>query len=99
MLLFFHEDGNMEFGKLRQRHSQDTDPNVTCFGWRPIRHGRHERFLSVLVPHTAEQDPADVAARIQTQRTSSGDFNARIAGTVVKIQADGGWSVSRKESR
>ena len=85
----------MKFGTVRQTNSQDTDPNLTCFGWRPIRQGKTERFVSVLVPHTDQVDPRALAASIETQINDAGDSNIRIGGTQIGIKADGKWSVLR----
>jgi hypothetical protein len=97
LLLCFHQDGAMKIGKVRQRHSQDTDPNLSCFGWRPVRPGKAERFLSVLVPHLSEEEPRQLAAAIETRVSESGDCTARIEGTKISIKADGTWAVLRGE--
>jgi hypothetical protein len=89
----------MKFGKLRQQHSQDTDPNITCFGWRPIRHGKIERFLSVLVPHPQEENPRALAAAIETRVTELGDCSARIKETHISIKSDGAWTVLQEEKK
>lgn len=96
LLLHLHQDEAMKFGTVRQRHSQDTDPNLTCFGWRPIQQGKTERFLSVLVPHRDGESPADLTAVIKTQVTGSGDFSARIKGLHISIKGDSTWAVLRE---
>ncbi|MDG2385647.1 MAG: hypothetical protein P8N76_28515 [Pirellulaceae bacterium] len=98
LLLYIHQDGVMNFGKVRQRHSQDSDPNITCFGWRPIQHGETERFLSVLVPHTQDENSRSLAATIKTQVTKSGNSTAQIDGTSISIDASGVWNVLRQEN-
>ena len=67
MLLFFHDDGVIQYGSLKQTHSQDTDPNVTVFAFRPVKAGNVERFLSVLVPYGSECPGAEVAAKVQAR--------------------------------
>ena len=99
VLLHVHQVGSTHFGRIRQRNSQDTDPNTTCFAWRPIQHGRPERFLSVLVPHVEKVHPPLLTKAIQTQVTKSGDSSVRLNGTSVRIPADGNWSVSREKNR
>ena len=94
VLLFFHDDGVLEFGSLKQAQSQDTDPNVTVFALRPVKAGNPERFLSVLVPHGSDSPAAEVAAKVQTSITDQGVFNATIAGVKIRI-GDGKWSVGR----
>ncbi len=97
LLLCIHQDGAMKFGKVRQQHSQDTNPNITCFGWRPIQHEKTERLLSVLVPHTQREKPRSLAAALETRVTESGDCTARINGTNITIKASGTWAVLREE--
>ncbi len=99
LLLYFHRDGAMKFGKVRQRHSQDTDPNFTCFGWRPVRSGKAERFLSVLVPHLSAEDPRQLAAAIETRVSESGDCTVCVKGTKISIKVDGTWAVLRGERK
>ena len=94
VLLFFHDDGVLEYGSLKQTHSQDTDPNVTVFAFRPIKAGKRERFLSVLVPHGSGSPATEVAAKVRTSITDQGVFTATISGVKVRI-ADGEWSVGR----
>ena len=94
VLLFFHDDGALQFGSLKQAQSQDTDPNITVFAFRPVKAGNRERFLSLLVPHGPDSPAAGVAAKVQTSITGAGVFNATIAGVKVRI-ADGQWSVGR----
>ena len=95
VLLVIHGDTEMQFASVRQTHSQDTDPNVTCFGWRPITSGTTQRFLSVLVPYSPEQTAGEVLSSVETDVTESGLSTARIGSVTVKIGADGAWSVSR----
>jgi len=94
VLLFFHDDGVLQYGSLRQAQSQDTDPNVTVFAFRPVKARNHERFLSVLVPHGSDSLAAEVAAKVQTSITNQGVFTATISGAKVRI-GDGRWSVGR----
>ena len=94
VLLFFHDDGLLEYGSLKQTQSQDTDPNVTVFAFRPVKAGKRERFLSVLVPHGPDSPAAGVAAKVQTSITKEGVFKATISGVKVRI-GEGKWSVGR----
>ncbi len=94
VLLFFHDDGVLQYGSLKQAHSQDIDPNVTVFAFRPVKAGNVERFLSVLVPYGSDRPGAEVAAKVQTSITKEGVFTATIAGAMIRI-VDGKWSVGR----
>ncbi|MEM7233553.1 MAG: hypothetical protein AAF517_15355 [Planctomycetota bacterium] len=95
VLLYYHQSGTLKFGQLRQRNSQDADPNVTCFASRPIEAGREERFLSVLVPHAASVGGGEVAKTVRTRLSESGDADVRIGDIRVSIENDGSWSVKR----
>lgn len=98
ILLLVHNDGNLEFGTIRQRNSQDTDPNLTCFASRPIKAGKTERFLSVLMPYAKSPGTARTPiVPITTRVSDAGSCNVRIHGAVIRIQADGSWSVEREE--
>lgn len=99
VLLHIHQDAAIKFGKVRQRNSQDTDPNITCFGWRPIQSGNKAHFLSVLVPHTHEENPRALAETIKTHVTESGEWTAHITRTNISIEPDGTWTVSRGEKK
>jgi hypothetical protein len=94
ILLFFHDDGVLEYGSLKQAQSQDTDPNITVFAFRPIKAGKRERFLSVLVPHGSDSPATEVAAKVRTSITDQGVFTSTISGIKVRI-GDGKWSVGR----
>ncbi len=99
VLLYLHQDGNMKFGSVAQRHSQDTDPNITCFGWRSIKPGTPERFLSVIIPHTDTEDANTLAATIETAITEGDGYQTRIEGTTINISIEGRWSVTRAEAK
>jgi hypothetical protein len=94
VVLLFHDDGVLQYGSLKQTHSQDTDPNVTVFAFRPVKAGNPERFLSVLIPHGSDSPAAGVAAKVQSSITKEGVFTATIAGVRIRI-GDGKWSVER----
>ena len=93
VLAYIHDDDELTFGTLQQRHSQDTDANVTAFAYRQVRSGRPERFLSVFIPHEAKDVAAELAAAVETSVTGSGHYVAKIRKTTVTIKPDGKWSV------
>jgi hypothetical protein len=87
----------MQFGTVRQRHSQDADPNITYFGWRPIHQGKTERFLRI--PRTQRGSPHSLAGRVETQVTKAGDSGVLINGVNIMINADSTWRVQRDEQK
>ena len=93
--LHIHQDGNTNFGSIRQRHSQDTDANRTCFAWRPVQSGQTGRFLSILVPYPEDRTTSSLASSTETSLSPSGHWQANIKGTAVTIGPDGTWDVSR----
>ena len=95
LVLYIHNDGVLKYGSLHQSHSQDSDPNVTTFGYRPVTGGQTARFLSVFVPYETHERHREVISRLKTVITESGSFVALIDKTTVRIQRHGGWSVSR----
>jgi len=95
VLLLFHDDGVLQYGSLRQVQSQDTDPNVTVFAFRPVEAGRTERFLSVLVPHGSDASAGQVASQVETSITDPGVFTVTLANQVSVRIEKGKWSVGR----
>ena len=95
VVLHLHDDGKMNFGSLKQTHSQDGLPNMTTFGYRPVRSGKTERFLSVFVPHPVSKDPEAIAKTIRTSIIDTGTYAAVIGETRISIHSDGKWSVRR----
>ena len=85
VLAYFHDDGKLAFGSLKQTHSQDTDPNVTTYAYRAIQSGKTERFLTVFVPHTSQEPAQPIASSIQTSISDSGTYAATIGKTTVTI--------------
>ena len=58
--------------------------------------GKPEVSLSVLMPFDDGTDPAEMADQIRTQ-SGAGDVEASIGDALtVKIAADGGWAVERR---
>ncbi|MGI9243148.1 MAG: hypothetical protein ACR2RV_20290, partial [Verrucomicrobiales bacterium] len=97
VLLYIHQDSATEFGRIRQRYSQDTDPNITCFASRQIQHGQSERFLSALVPYPEGEPAQSLSESIDTQISEIGTSRARIKKTTITLMADGTWAVVREE--
>jgi hypothetical protein len=97
VLLRIHQDGPLKFGRVRQRHSQDSDPNITCFAWRPITRGKEARFLSVFLPYLSGENPSALSAAIKTEVTPSGEWIAQLRGIKIRIEKDGQWSVVRAD--
>ena len=95
VLLYFHDGGTLQFGSLQQPHSQDVDPNLTTFAYRPIVGGRVTRFLSLFVPHPSGTNASELAVQIQTRISAEGEFVASIGQLTMTIQQDGNWSVAR----
>lgn len=96
VIAFVHDDGVSEYGTVRQSNSQDTGANITVFGYRPIKSGRTERFLSVFLPYSAAKAPKDVAGEINTKIGLRGTFVTDVAGVKVRMWRDGRWSVVRR---
>ena len=96
VLLFIHNDGQLKYGETRQTHSQDMDANITAFGFRPIRAGRTERFLSVLVPFSQPVTALPLASRIQTTIDKQGVSIADIQGTRISLGTLKNWTVTRQ---
>ena len=95
ILLYFHPDEQLQYGSIIQSTSQDLGgSNTATYACRPIRAGRPERFLSVLVPHAATISGREQASAIKTEISESGEFVVISDAIDVRIGADS-WSVSR----
>ncbi len=97
VVLHLHDDGNMNFGSVKQTHTQDGLPNITTFGYRSVSSGKTERFLSVFAPHADVENPATIAKTIKTAIVGTGTFSANIGDIQILIHSDGTWSVKRSE--
>jgi hypothetical protein len=91
--LTLHHDKDLRFGTLKLSVSQDLDPNVTTYAYRPIRAGRTSRFLSVFVPYPADGNPLKPV----TSLTDEGVSSAILGPTAVQITKNGNWSVTRTQ--
>ena len=97
VVLHLHDDGNMDFGSIKQTHTQDGLPNITTFGYRSVSSGNTEQFLSVFAPHTADEIPEAIAKTIRTSILDTGTFSAEISNVQILINSDGMWSVTRSK--
>ena len=95
LVLYFHPGKAQHYGTLKQSHSQDVDPHVNHYTWRPVAAGEPAYFLSVLVPHSAENPASTVVARMKTVVDGNGNVVATIGSTTVEIGGTRSWSVGR----
>ena len=95
VVLYYHPVSAQRYGVLKQSHSQDVDPHFNHYSWRTVVAGEAAYFLSVLVPHAAEQAAASVVARMETVVDDRGNVVASIGSTTVEIGGSRSWSVVR----
>ena len=95
LLLYFHDDGTLDYGTVQQRNSQDTDANVTTFASRPIQGGKQTHFLSVFVPHDGSVAAEQLVERIQSTISETGEATVRYQDLELFIGTDGEWRVTR----
>ena len=99
VLLYFHPGDGLHFGFARHKASADISRSINLqntFARATVRAGVPQVWLSVLVPHTADAQPEEVAGTITT-RLSSDEGNAEVTiGQVrVTLSAHGAWEVHR----
>ncbi len=93
ILLQISSDQLLKYGSVRQKHSQDTQPNLTVFGNRAVKAGRTERFLSIFVPWFDQRPEQEIAATVVSHVTSTGTFTATVGRTTVRLTKDD-WTVT-----
>ena len=95
IVLKCHDDGQSKFGSLTQRSSQDIrSRTATTYGWRPIKAGQIERFLSVFVPYGGSDNAESIANSIRTAIPADSKFVVNIDKARIAIGSEG-WSVAR----
>jgi hypothetical protein len=90
-----HDHRDMVYGTINQRCSQDLDLNTTAYAYRPIKAGRTERFLSVLVPHILETPAGAVVRGVTTSVSKKGKYIATVGDVRIELNQKGNWSVTR----
>jgi len=98
LLVYIHPDKGHTYGQIQQGSSPDFSREIrrNCsFVKARVQAGRPKVFLSVLVPHEAEEEPKDVVKRIRTRVSKDGEAAATIGNVQVTIGADGEWHVTR----
>ena len=93
ILLVHHREDNLVVGSTKLTTSQDLDPNVTTYAYKPVEGGVTTRFLSVFVPHLHESR----RPRIEPTITPRGVSRAQIGPTSIEIGTDGNWKVLRRQ--
>ena len=93
MRLTMHDDKTLQFGSIGQTASQDLEPNVTTYAYRPVVAGQTTHFLSIFVPYLLGQSPPGPVTSVSEE----GNGSATVGHTTVRINEEGTWSVTRKE--
>ena len=94
VVVYIHDHKQLVYGTINQNCSQDLDVNTTSYAYRPIKAGKTERFLSVLLPHRLSTPAGAVVRGVRTV-ISKGKFSASIGGVKVELGKKGNWSVTR----
>lgn len=94
--LYIHDHQEMVFGTINQSCSQDLDLNTTTYAYRPIKAGRTERFLSLLIPHNLSTSADSIVGGVKSWiRNKKGKYGVSIGGVMVEMYGKDNWSVSR----
>ncbi|MBQ97412.1 MAG: hypothetical protein CMP30_05360, partial [Roseibacillus sp.] len=89
--LTLHPSKDLKFGQIRQNASQDLDPNITSYAYRPVTPGNPNHFLSVFTPYPAGTLPPEINTAISEQ----GACSALFTDMRVHITPGGKWRVTR----
>ena len=101
LLVWFAQAPEQSVGVETVRLWSGVEP-FTVFARQKLRAGQAAHFVTVLLPHRAEVDPAALAAGIHLQESwQQGRLEARLpllAGAVdLQIDPDGSWTVRRTQ--
>jgi hypothetical protein len=98
LLVWFAEAPGRTVGVQTVRLWSGVEPS-TVFARQRLKAGQLARFVTVLVPHRPEVDPAGLAAGVRMVQSDPGrlDLNLPLPGGVVDLQvnADGTWQARR----
>lgn len=92
--LVHHQQKKLVVGSSRLPTSQDLDPNMTTYAYKPVHGGETARFLSVFVPHH-EKSPQPAIGNTITPRGAS---RVEIELTSIEIGPEGSWKVLRRKA-
>lgn len=97
LLVFLHHRSDQSYGQLQHQSAMTQEIRVnSSWACAPVKSGTSKVFLSVLVPHDADQDPDSVRQSIGTGiDAESGKATATIGQIRVEVLPDHSWLVTR----
>ena len=87
-LLIAHPHPKAKYGRVKQRNSQDTSPNVTVYSYRPISATNDEYFLNVFIPYDLPVDTTSIVKKTKTHLDSMGRAEVALGHADIKILID-----------
>lgn len=94
VLLWFHPGPDLRFGQLKQKQSQDVQPNLSTYAYRPITGEKTSHFLSVFIPHAAGVSAQAIANQITSKVGLDGTFSVTAPGVKVFL-SNSTWRTER----
>ena len=91
------EGAELTCDAVRMTHSQDTQPHVTAYSYRPIKSGRWERFVSVFVPYDGNERPETIVEEVAIEAGGEGEIEVNTFGTSIFFRPYESWAVQRSE--
>ena len=85
----------MKYGRIKQRNSQDTSPNVTAYSYRPVEALKNEYFLTIFVPYDLPFDKSLILENTESNITNDGVAEVNLKYKNIKVSLGDSWSVSR----
>jgi hypothetical protein len=103
LLVYMHPAEDKTFGVYQHRTSADISrimgfeyyPTQNSYAKTIVEAGKSEVFLSVLVPHDANEKVEKILDSINTSVDEDGNASTKIGNVEVRIDTDGSWSVKR----
>ena len=95
LLILCHPHSQAGYGKIKQRNSQDTSPNVTAYSYRPVKAFKNEYFLTIFVPYDLPFDKTVILKNTESNITGDGVAEVNLKYQNIKIVLGDSWSVTR----
>ena len=95
LLILCHPNPNMKYGRIKQRNSQDTSPNVTAYSYRSVEALKNEYFLTIFVPYDLPFDKSLILENTESNITNEGVAEVNLKYKNIKVSLGDSWSVSR----
>ena len=99
VIVYIHPAEGQTYGAVQQQTTFDYTRDIrtnNSYAKASLKAGQPKGFLSVLVPHDAEEEVESIVSRIKTSLDAKGNANVTIRNVDISIAAGGTWVVRRE---